>query len=147
MDVANGTMTQPLPEKQSRGLELAFPHGLPGFPGARRFTLAALEGAPGFFELRSLEDPALAFVLAASGDGFLPLCGEDLGETCRIAGFDPRAVAVFFVVTLVRDGGGSRAYVNMRAPLLVDTQSRTAAQVVLADPGYPLRFPLPRRAA
>lgn len=147
MDVRSEMVTPTQPRTAGEGLELAFPHGLPGFPGARRFTLAALAGAPGFFELRSLDDPDLAFVLAASGEGFLPLCGEDLEAACRVVGFDPSAVAVFFVVTLAREQSGSRAYVNMRAPVLVDTGSRTAAQVVLADPGYPLRFPLPRRAA
>jgi len=132
---------------RTAAVHIAFPHGLPGFPGARRFSLAPLEGAPGFFALRSLEDPALAFVLAAPDARIPPPCRGDLEEACRAVGFDPGQVAVFFVVTLVREGARTRAYVNMRAPVLVEAQQRTAAQVVLADPAYPLRFPLPARAA
>ena len=129
------------------GVEITFPQGLPGFPLARRFLLSPLSGAPGFFELRSLEDPTLALVLAGTPGELPAICPEDLEAACGAAGIEPGRAAVFFVVTLVREGARSRAYVNLRAPVLVDAEARTAAQVVLADPGYPLRFPLPRRAA
>ncbi len=122
-----------------------FPSGLPGFPGARRFHLRPLAAAGGdFAELVSLEDPDLRLPLVLRPAGGEVPAEADLEEACRALGFARERVRIYFVVTLEREA--ARAWINLRAPVLVDPETGRGAQVVLADPRYPLRFPLPSRS-
>ncbi len=144
MDAAESATSPPASPPADDAEAVAFPSGLPGFPGARRFLLRPLATADGAFaELVSLEDPGLRLPLVCRpADGEIP-AEDDLDEACRALGFDRERVRVYFVVTLEPEA--ARAWVNLRAPVLVDPAAGRGAQVVLADPRYPLRFPLPSR--
>ena len=126
---------------------IAFPHGLPGFPDATRFTLLPLaDGAGGLLVLQSADAPDLRFLVVPYLGGELPLSREDLERACATAGVPPERAAVLLVVTrrppLAAGDGAGELFVNLRAPVLVDTERRTAVQCVLPSPSYSVRHPL-----
>lgn len=126
---------------------IAFPQGLPGFPAATRFALLPLgDAAAGLLVMQSEDDPDLRFLVLPYREDELALRRADLDTACELLGV-PREHAAFLLVVTRRpaaheaDGGG-RLFVNLRAPVVVDTERRTAVQHVLASPGYSVRHPL-----
>jgi flagellar assembly factor FliW len=122
---------------------IAFPQGLPGFPGANRFVLAPLGGAAGLLLLRSADDPSLRFVVVPFIEGILPLAHADLAAAGMTLGIPERDLAVLLVVSAPPAGAPSRLSVNLRAPVFLDCERRIGAQLVLPRSGYPIRYPLP----
>lgn len=125
---------------------LRFPYGLPGFPEATAFRLEALEGCDGRFALlHATDDPELRLVVMLAPDGHPVVAERHVREACTALGWAREAVALLFVVTLAAAPDGLDAFVNLRAPIFVDTERALAVQVVLSDPGYPFRQPLGKR--
>ena len=134
----------------ARADAVALPRGLPGFPDARGFRLEELPRCGGRFLLMRLiaDEPASLIVMPAEPEA-LPLAATDIAEVRGALEIAPEDLCLLLVVTLAREEGeqGVRAFVNLRAPVFLDTRRRIAVQVVLADSRYPLRHPLQRRAA
>jgi flagellar assembly factor FliW len=124
---------------------ITFPQGLPGFPGATTFGLQPLAGADGrLLVMQSTEDAGLRFLVMPCDDRRLPLARIDLDAACGAVGVQPEDAAFLLVATAQRvagrDGAEQRQlYVNLRAPVVLDTLRRTAVQHVLASPAYPVR--------
>jgi flagellar assembly factor FliW len=119
------------------------PNGLFGFPSAERFQLDHLPGPGSALRLlQSVDEAGLSFiVLPVAGDGEL-IARCDL-EPARLAlGIPEEDLLVLLIVTTTRSPDGLRLFANLRAPLLIDGGTRTGAQVVLANPDYPVRHPL-----
>lgn len=120
---------------------LDFPAGLPGFPEARHFALVPA-GRPGLHWLQSAEDSGLVFLLA---DPFQWCPGYEIdvpdAELAALGVMSAPELAVFVVVTLpgARD---AQASVNLRAPVLVATETHRGHQLVLAGDRYAIRAPL-----
>ncbi len=124
------------------------PRGLPGFPRARRFRLEALPHCGGRFLLLELvEDEALSLIVMPADLQAMPLARDDIAEICAGLEILPEDLCLLLVVTLAEEQGEVQAYVNLRAPIFLDTRRRLAAQMVLSDADYPLRHPLQRTAA
>lgn len=126
---------------------IAFPQGLPGFPAATRFALLPLgAGAEGMLVMQSQEDPELRFLVLPYREEELALRRADLEAACAHLGVPPAHAAFLLVVTrrppaCAADGPG-QLFVNLRAPLVVDTERRTAVQHVLASTDYSVRHRL-----
>lgn len=122
--------------------ELRFPDGIPGFPGCERFALVEFAEESAFQLLQSLDDPAVAFIVAVPWlffpDYELELSGDDEAEL-ELTG--PDEAAVFCPVTL--DAEGETVYLNLLAPFVVNERTRVGRQVVLADSDQPVRAPVP----
>ncbi len=125
---------------------LLFPAGLPGFPDARRFQLRPL-GAGEFALLESEERDGPRFVVLPVADPAAVFGPAGVAEAASAAGVAEVDLAFLAIVTLASGAVGRAAFVNLRAPIVVDTIGRTARQIVLADPRLPLRHPLELRAA
>lgn len=117
---------------------IEFPNGLPGFEDCKRYALLSpeSEGAPRYFILQSLDDPAVAFNIAdPSLFGFnyeIELSDE---ESAALDLADPAEAVV--VVMLVKDaaaGGELRA--NLKAPLVLNVRARRGIQHVFARLSY-----------
>ena len=122
------------------GGPIALPHGLPGFPGPMQCRLEALEGpAHGFLVLRAMAAGGPAFVVMPEVAARPQLAAPDRAAACRALGIAPVNSAVLFVVTLVARDDGVEVQANLRAPILLDTRRREAAQHVLASSAYPTR--------
>ena len=134
--------------------ELTFVRPLPGFGDLRRFVLVDLEppgdhpadegdGAePVLFELRSLEDPAVRFLVAAPA-AFFPDYAFELDETeCAALGLESESDALVLVLLTVGQDSGEHATpttANLLAPVVVNVGTRAAAQVILAGTDWPVR--------
>jgi flagellar assembly factor FliW len=126
---------------------IAFPQGLPRFPDATRFALLPLDAtASGMLVLQCADEPDLRFLVLPYLEKRLPLRREDLDRACTLAGVPSERAAILLVVTrrppvAAADGEG-QLFVNLRAPVLVDTERRIAVQCVLPSPDYSMRHPL-----
>jgi flagellar assembly factor FliW len=116
-------------------------HPLPGFPEQRRFALVQLDDDGVLCQLRSLEDPALRFLVMSPMPFFpdyAPEVGDEVTEELEIRS------AADVIVLLVLNAGESLATTtaNLMAPVVVNTVTRRASQVILDDPSLPLAAPL-----
>ncbi|MCX8099976.1 MAG: flagellar assembly protein FliW [Geminicoccaceae bacterium] len=127
---------------------LGFPAGLPGFSEFRSFRLEPLGPAAGDFLLLACEEEQGPRFIVLPVREPAALFGDALvAEAAALAGVEPDELCFLLLVTLVPGPGGREAFVNLRAPLLVDLRHRLARQLVLADARLPLRHRLERRAA
>lgn len=112
-----------------------------GFPEHRRFALAALDEEGAIYDLRSLEDAELRFVVVPPVlffSGYSPEIDDATAALLQAEEADDLLALV--VVTLGE--GLSDATANLLAPVVVNHRKRLAAQVVLDDVDLSLRAPL-----
>jgi len=120
-------------------LELVEP--FPGFPDHRRFALARLDDAGLLCALRSLEDPGLRFLVVPPGAFFDDYAPEIDDEA--VAALEVQSADEVFALVMVSPGDSVQsATVNLLAPVLVNTRTRRAGQVLLDDARFSLRTPL-----
>lgn len=120
---------------------IEFDSGIPGFPRSRRFRLVATGEDSAFQVLESLDEEGVAIIVTEPWLWFAEY-GPELGDADRAAlGIDDAADAAV-VCTVTVDAEAQRAWANLRAPIVINTRSRTGRQVVLDD-DHPLRAVLP----
>ena len=116
-------------------------HPMPGFPDRSRFALVQL-GEDGLLcQLRSLDDPDLRFLVMPPAPFFpdyAPVVGDDVVADLRIGSADD------VIVLLVLNAGESldSTTANLMAPVLINTVTLRASQVILDDPNLPIAAPL-----
>lgn len=116
-----------------------FPAGLAGFESLRRFSLFHPEGGDGnFFILQSVEDPAVAFHLAAPARFGLAYEIELSDGEAALIGLDDPLDAVVAVMLIKDEAASAPLRASQSAPLIINTRSRRGLQFVL---------PTSRRAA
>jgi flagellar assembly factor FliW len=135
-------MTVPVATDPSADLPVIdFVADIPGLPGMSRCALVALDEVGALFTLRSLIDPDLRLVVAAPpvlfGDYEVDI-DDDTAALLDLV--DPADALVLVVVTLGQDLARSTA--NLLAPIVINTRTRRALQVVLTGTDQPLRAPL-----
>jgi flagellar assembly factor FliW len=119
-----------------------FRDGILGFPQNKDFII--LEHKPGspFLWLQSMDAPDLAFVLTnpflMKSDYLKDLSSE---EESFLKGEGDDEIMVFSIVTIPR-GEVEKATVNLMGPIVVESKSRNAKQIILANSGYSHRHPL-----
>ena len=121
--------------------ELVFDDGIPGFPTLHRFALSDVVEDGAFQELRSLDDPSVAFIVCHPWlffPDYAPVVSDEDRELLEIA--DPEQAVLFCPVTI--DEQRNKVFVNLFGPFLVNAQSRRGRQLVLSDSDYPLRAPI-----
>jgi flagellar assembly factor FliW len=137
--------------------DLEFVRPMPGFPQLTRFVLVRLAADPGdgsdgsdgsegsegsdaamLYELRSLQEPQVRFLVAAPGP-FFPDYTIELDENAcaELDLHDPDDALVLVVLTVDPDAGGATA--NLLAPVVVNARTRHAAQVILSGTDWPVR--------
>jgi flagellar assembly factor FliW len=126
-------------------LPVSFDRGLLGFPTVREYRLRRgpgedlfwLEAAAGFPRFL-LADPFPYFE-----DFPLRLLCEQLGE---LGDAEPESIAVLAVTVPAKPPAAWTA--NLQGPVVIDTRTLKAAQIVLSDPSIGVRRPFkPRRTA
>ena len=114
---------------------LTFPAGLLGFPEARRFCLLPYADGHSVHWLQSVNDAALAF-LSVDPHEFFPDYEIELSEADALPLRLGRAedAAVLALLTVSRDRRAITA--NLVGPIVINTRTRSARQVVIDDPRY-----------
>lgn len=119
---------------------LSFPQGLFAFEQHDRYALIP-HGRDGLWWLQAVDEAALVFLLA---DPFHWFPGYEInvpsGDAAQLGIAGPDAMAVFAIVTLP-SGEGEMASANLRAPVIVNTATRTGRQLVLPEDKYKVQTP------
>lgn len=125
---------------------VTFSEGLIGFPECRRYVLVCTkEGSP-FRWLQSVEEPALAF-LVADPSHFVPDYEPEMPsssiKTLTLSEQTPRLV---FATAAIPPGNPQGLTLNLAAPIIINAESRHALQVVIEDPAYTMRYKVYQKA-
>ena len=110
--------------------------GILGFESLKSFIIIGLVGQEPFKWLQSLEDPELAFLmidpLFFKPDYIVDIHPDDLTvlNTSNINDI------IVFVFVSIPKGNPSRMSANLQAPLVINTNNMSAAQLVLAESVY-----------
>ena len=113
---------------------------MPGFPDRTRFALVRLDEDGVLCSLKSVEDPDLRF-LVVPPTVFFPDYAPEIDDTVVAALRIERAEDVLVLVVVNPGEQASSATANLLAPVVVNTVSRQATQVVLGE-DLPVRAPL-----
>jgi flagellar assembly factor FliW len=120
---------------------LQFVGPVAGFSEHREFVLVEIDPASMVCALRSLDDPEVRFLVLPPGPLFpdyAPEISDDWAESLELTRAEDALVLV-----IVNPGTSIvDATVNLMAPIVINTVTLRAAQVVLAE-DFPLRAPLP----
>jgi flagellar assembly factor FliW len=136
--------------------ELSFVHPLPGFPGLRRYVLVRLPGdegaevvtapdaavgdgdGPVLYELRSVEQPDLRFLVGVPRAFFPDYTIELDDQSCDDLGLhEPADALVLVILSAGQDPTATTA--NLLAPVVINANTRSAAQVILSGTEWPVR--------
>lgn len=116
-------------------------HPLPGFPEARRFALVALDDTGVLCALRSIDDPDLRF-LVVPPQTFFPDYAPVIDDA-TVADLDIEdAGEVLVLVVLTAGDTLASTTANLLAPVLLNTRTQRACQVVLDDPMLSISAPV-----
>ncbi len=151
-DPAGSTQERPAAPGTGQDLpELRLVRPLPGFGELERFVLVRLgeddggaggEDEPGLlYELRSLQDPQVRFLVAVP-TAFFPGYAFELDEaSCEELGLRDAADALVLVVLSTGQEAGSTT-ANLLAPVVINARTLSAAQVILVGTDWPVRAPI-----
>jgi flagellar assembly factor FliW len=114
---------------------------MPGFPDDERFALSHLDDNGVLGALRSLDHDGLQFLVVPAAHfypSYAPVVSDDVVNDLAIT-----SVEEVLVLLIVHAGADlASTTVNLRAPLLVNTATLKAAQVILDDADLPVAAPL-----
>jgi flagellar assembly factor FliW len=120
---------------------ITFPKGMLGFPDRKRYCLLQPGDDALFFWLQCVDDPALAFVITDPTlfvpDYSVPIRPEQMGDLGLTRLEDAQVFVVVNKVDQTLTG-------NLQGPLVINTITRNAEQLVLAEKKWTTRHPLMR---
>lgn len=122
---------------------LNFSQSLLGFPDSSTYVVVEVEDTP-YIWLQSVDEPDVAF-LATSPFLFFPSYDLELGEEeqATLDVDDVSQIEVLTLLTVHRAGELPETITaNLLGPIVVNTESRNALQIVLDNPDYSTRTPL-----
>ena len=119
---------------------IRFPQGIPGFEQLRQFLLVTREECEPFIFLAALERPDVALPL-------MPVAPSTLGAGPSAAALRPLdggandTVGYYAVASIALNA--SEIIVNLRAPIVINLDTRLGCQVILPDETLPIAAPIP----
>ncbi|WP_232677518.1 flagellar assembly protein FliW [Nocardioides sp. R-C-SC26] len=116
-------------------------HPLPGFPEARSFALVQLDDDGVLCALRSVEDADLRF-LVVPPQAFFPDYAPVIDDATVTDLAITSAEEVLVLVILTAGDSLADTSANLLAPVVVNTVTRRAAQVILDDSSLSITTPL-----
>lgn len=119
---------------------ISFPEGIPGFEQCHHFALLSSPELEPVHCLHNVEGPAVSF-LAVDPRLVLPTFRNALtdADRTRLGVKDESALLWLALLTVDVDGSAS---VNLRAPIVINSDRMIGYQIVPRDAVYPMRHPL-----
>lgn len=114
---------------------VTFPNGIPGFEQCKRFGMLALEEEAPFLRLLSIDQPNVGFVLLNPmliWQDYNPDIGKEDLDSLQLE--KPEDMAIYCIVTL--SPVAAEVTANLKGPIFVNTETRTARQMILMDERY-----------
>ncbi len=123
---------------------IIFPRGLLGMPDRFHFFLTEFpsEKLRTFKLLQNLDDLSLSFITLPIDVQNGIIAKEDLQTACKDLGISFENLAILLIVSVHRTVAGGSLSVNARAPLLIDSAARLAAQYVFPTDKYKVQHPI-----
>lgn len=117
---------------------LIFENGLPGFENEKNFILQAVEGNEVFQILQSTESKEVGFV-TANPYLFTEDYNFELDEaTVEALQIESAEDVIVVAIVTVKDPFQTST-INLKAPVVINTQNRKAKQCILEKSDYPIR--------
>lgn len=113
---------------------------LPGFPQATTLSLEPVAGAWGLHTLLSAQVPELRLFVLEAAVHLPEYAPEFTGEQLALVGNPAEDARTVLVVV---NTAGGEASANLLAPLLLNSETGSCAQVILESQDWPLRHVLP----
>ena len=120
---------------------IVMPGGLPGFPGRRRFGLSPLPNPrfEQFVLFQDLDDPSLCFLVMPASVNSELIDSADVDEALASCGIAREDATFLLIVTLRKEDERIVTTVNLRAPIILDTDRKIARQYVMPNGKYAIR--------
>lgn len=115
---------------------ISFNEGLIGLPDLRRAVLIPLSGCEPFCWLASLDDEKFRFVVVNPNEIFADY------NPAEFVVFNEPETKVLAIVKISSDW--QKTMINLRAPILINTESNRAVQMVLSESTYGLAENIPQ---
>ncbi|MBR5969124.1 MAG: flagellar assembly protein FliW [Lachnospiraceae bacterium] len=125
------------------GRIITFPKGIIGFPEMQKFAMMydQEQGLGAIHWLQSLDEPAFAMPVMDPlyvKDDYNPQVEDDVLEDVKP--INPETTLVLVTVTVPHEL--EKMTVNLKGPIVINTEKRTAAQIILDEDEYPVKFPI-----
>jgi len=121
---------------------LHFPEGLVGLDQLKNFLVMPNKKQGPLFWIQCVDDPAFAFVVTDPTNFFLDyLVVPDDNERQKL-GIDPQGEC--FALAIVSVSEAKEITLNLSGPILYAPATNKGLQVILEDPRYDTRTPLPK---
>lgn len=121
---------------------IAFPNGVLGIPDAKKFIILDYEGEVPFKWLQSVDDPALAFLVAIptliKPDYLVCLNKAEIADIGECKDED----IVIFTILTVPEGNPKGVTANLRGPIVINSATMRGKQIILQDERYAVRHPV-----
>jgi flagellar assembly factor FliW len=123
---------------------LTLPQGLLGFSEYHEFGLTSLQDArlAQFKLLQCLDEKDLSFLLLPLNLESGQIDAQDIDEVCANLSIAKADAAFLLIVSIRPAESGISVSVNLRAPLVIDTNKRIARQYVIPNVKYDVRHQL-----
>lgn len=119
-----------------------FPEGLIGLDQLKNFLVMPNTKQGPLFWIQSVDDPAFAFVVTDPTNFFLDYAVlPDENERKKLNIEDGGACFVLAIVSVSQD---KEISLNLSGPILYAPETKKGLQVILEDPRYDIRTPLPK---
>lgn len=123
---------------------ITFVGGMIGFPELTQFTLIYDEDrgqGAGIRWLQSMQEPGFAMPVVDPlliREDYNPQVNDELLEP--VGGIEPDNMLVLVTVTVPSDL--KKMSVNLRGPIVINTENRKACQIIVEGDAYPVKFPV-----
>lgn len=127
----------------SQDAVITFPDGVYGFEQAKQYIIINHDDHGTIMSLQSIEGEKPQFIVldpfAILPDYTPVLSPADLKRLDLKSAEDPRAR--FLVIAIIKEDLAD-SVVNLKSPIVINSESRAAAQVFLENSNYPMRYPI-----
>ena len=122
---------------------ITFPKGIIGFPDMQKFAMMydQEQGLGAIHWLQSIDEPAFAMPVMDPlyvKEDYNPQVDDDVLED--IKPINPETTLVLVTVTVPHEL--EKMTVNLKGPVVINTETRKAAQIILDADDYPVKFPI-----
>jgi flagellar assembly factor FliW len=136
-------MSEPLlaPSDDGQPPVIELVDAMPGLPAMAQCVLVQLDETGALYRLQSVIDPGLRLLVAASPVFFADYAPEIDEDTASKIGLTDAADALVLLVITV-GGSAAESTANLLAPIVLNSRTRQAAQVLQQSADLPLQAPL-----
>ncbi len=113
-----------------------------GYEKFKKFAIVDNNPNSPFKWLQSVSDPELAFPITLTDYFDIEYNIEIPNEDIKLLGANSIEEIMALNVVSIPQGNPQASTMNLRAPIIVNTENHKAAQIILKDTKYDIRYPL-----